>query len=222
MFAQDTIVLLLGIYGVSAMWYIKDDTVFLVCFLAAIVACIVFIIEALGTLRARRRKLSSAVWQRGVIAVIAFAVSAWLAASCFEERFYIFNRAMKISAVSFAINNYWQEHGDTPESLASLKACGCSADELRIPISGWNLSGPPLIYEPVKGRSEAGFIVVVEPRTPRTPAYRGYIVLGTWPVQSATDEEIRQLLALDDAKRERAGQPDRWGKIGDGKSGTEH
>jgi hypothetical protein len=31
-----------------------------------------------------------------------------------------------------------------------------------------------------------------------------------WPIQFGTDEELQRLLAEDDAKREKEGQPGRW------------
>lgn len=155
--------------------------------------------------------------RRVVLWSIAITLAGLLAAFgliWLERCNYQWARGGHLATLAAAVNVYYQQHATLPPQLDEIEATGLYGKApYRAPANGWEqtASGPPPVYLPATAAPpDEGFIVALEGITSRTPEERGYVILGDTVWHRADPGQLAALLAEDNARRERAGEPRRW------------
>lgn len=164
--------------------------------------------------RCGERRLLRQCMTIAIVAVLTASVT--VLGSVFVERWcYTFERGMHLATLAAAINVYRQEHGTLPQHLESIEEqryYGDAPHHTPIGLLGAK-AGPKPHYLPARKVEGVDFIVAVEAKTRRTPAERGFVVLGDMAWRAADESELKGLLAADDRARAANGIAKRWSDV---------
>lgn len=148
-----------------------------------------------------------------LLTVVGMLLLATFGAIGLERWRYRVARGMHMLMLASALYQYHRQYGALSPRLADIEATGLYGETpYHAPPCWWDseASGPP-VYLPFSVAPPAeGFIVAVEGTSWRVTSELGYVILGDPTRYEAGPARLAALLAVDNARRERAGEPRRW------------